>query len=196
MSNQISSPNEKGEFKQRRLEAGNYRLTPNLSDENYFVKSLSFAAAATSATPSLDPNKNGLQLKAGENLKDVIVKLSEGAASVSGHVTATANQAPSKLRIHLIPAEKDAGDEVLRYAETTTNPSGAFHFSHVAPGSYWVLAKPVDPQISEEIPASPIAWDSALRIKLRREAELNNQKIDLTLCQQLKEVTVKWNTSK
>ncbi len=191
-ANQISSPNEKGEFKQRRLEAGNYRLTPNLSEENYFVKSINVPPAAKTATAPLDPNKNGLQLKAGENLKDVMVKLTEGAASVSGRVTTTSN----KLRIHLIPAEKDAGDDVLRYAEVTTNSDGTFRFSHVAPGSYWLLAKPIDPQISEEIPASPIAWDAALRIKFRREAELNNHKIDLSLCQQLNDVTVKLNVVK
>ncbi len=189
---QIGSPNEKGEFKQRRLEAGNYRLTPNLSEENYFVKSIGFTTTAKSAAVPLNPNKTGLQLKAGENLKDVFVKMAEGAASVSGRLTAASN----KLRIHLIPAEKDAGDDVLRYAEVVTNSGGTFRFSHVAPGSYWLLAKPIDSQISEELPASPIAWDAALRIKFRREAELNNQKIDLTLCQQLNDVTVKWNAVK
>ncbi len=190
-ANQTGAPNEKGEFKLRRLEAGNYRLTPNLSEENYFLKSINFPIAAKTATAPLDPNKTGLQLKAGENLKDVIVKLAEGAASVSGRVTTT-----FKLRIHLIPAEKDAGDDVLRYAEVATNSGGTFRFSHVAPGSYWLLAKPLDPQISEEIPASQIAWDAAQRIKFRREAELNNQKIDLMLCQQLRDIEVKWNVVK
>ena len=192
-ANQITAPNEKGEFKQRRLQAGNYRMSANLADENRYIKSISFPAAAPgkSTVAPLDPNKSGLQLKAGENLKDVIVKLAEGAASVSGRVATSANQTPPKLRIHLIPAEKDAGDDVLRYAETGTNSGGTFRFSHLAPGLYWVLAKPIDPQISEELQSSPVAWDSTLRIKLRREAEVSNQKIDLTLCQRLSDIIVK-----
>jgi hypothetical protein len=72
---------------------------------------------------------------------------------------------------------------VLRYAETGTLDNGSFALRHLAPGRYWILARPMPDEESSEQPARPAAWEAESRAKLRRDAKAANAEIELQPCQ-------------
>lgn len=198
MNTQDSTPNDKGEFIVRELEAGRYRLTPQLPSDHWYVKAMSLggpvlAKTATTKTTAkvTTPNlaASGLTLKSGEKLSGLTVTIAEGAAGLSGRVDG--KNLPSRLRVQLVPAETEAASDVLRYFEVVTR-DGAFRFGNLAPGKYWLLARVVPDDESEEKPAKPVAWDATERAKLRRDAEAANNTVILTTCQRVKDFALKF----
>lgn len=191
------APNDKGEFKLNALAAGRYRIEPNLPGENRFVKSISSGSSGASigaAKPAAtDLARLGAALKPGERLTGVIVTIADGAASLRGKVLPSKDggKLPARLRVHLIPAETTATDDVLRYGEAMTS-DGSFAFTNFAPGKYWLLAKPVaDNEAADRLP-SPAAWDAAERLKLRKAAEAAKHEIELKPCQRVKDHALRW----
>jgi len=179
---QSAVPMPNGEFTLRNLEAGRWRLQAQLPDENWFIRSIKPVTTATAAprrpataaTPLTNFGQAGIQLKSGEKLTGVIVTLAEGAAGLKGTLAAKGKQ-----QIHLIPAEKENADDVLRYAQTNSTGEGAFQFKHIAPGRYFVLAKPANDD------SSKLAWDAARRAALRKEAEAAGNIVELAACQRI-----------
>jgi hypothetical protein len=182
-------PDNKGEFVIRDLEAGRYHLELQLPSDHWYLKTMS-VADATPAKPAVAKALNsslgstGISLKSGEKLGGVNIILAEGAAGLSGRLEG--EKPAARMRVHLVPIEEDYVDDVLRYAEVVTR-DGAFTFSHLAPGKYWILSRAVPQDESDERPANPVAWDSAARAKLRAEAEAVNKAVELMPCQRLKE---------
>jgi hypothetical protein len=162
-------PSAPGDFKLNNLDPGRYRLGFELPSEDWYVRALTLPADAATKKP-VDAARTGITLRSGESGKFVTVTLAKGAASLQGTVSQPA-------RVHLIPAEKEAADDVLRYAETAAASDGAFVFKHLAPGKYWLLARPLTEA------TRPAAWDSAERAKLRQAAEAANQTLQLQPCQ-------------
>lgn len=192
---------DKGAFKLRALEAGRYYLNTRLPNETWYIKSITLKAPtpkpdianpkAQTAHP-LDVGKQGLNVKSGDRLTGLTVTIAEGAANVSGRVVGEKDKPlPTRWRVHLIPAEKEAATDVLRYAEYKTKADGAFSLSHLAPGKYWLLAHPVPEEETDEKPAKPAAWDAATRTKLRTEAEAANNAVELTPCQRVKDYNLR-----
>lgn len=182
-----TSLDEKSEFALQDLQAGRYRLAAPLPSDHWYLKSVTIAPVkpATPRTPvakPLDVARQGIHLKSGEKLTGVTLTIAEGAAELRGRVSG--KDLPPRMRVHLVPAEKD--DDVLRYYEIVTR-DGAFALTNLAPGKYWLLARAVPEDESEEKPAKPVAWDASERTKLRREAEAANQTITLTTCQRVKD---------
>jgi hypothetical protein len=187
---QRTAPNDKGEFKFRRLEAGRYHVLPRLLNEAWYIKAVTLKSPISHLPSQIPVNvgKQGLNLKLGDKVTGLTVTVAEGAASVQGRVTAAPDKpVPSRLRVHLVPAEKDAADNLLRYQEFTTKADGAFTFTNLAPGQYWLVARAVPEEESEEKPAKPLAWNADARLKLRRDAETANNAISLPPCQRVKD---------
>ncbi|MFN7927088.1 MAG: carboxypeptidase-like regulatory domain-containing protein [Blastocatellia bacterium] len=179
-------PNEKGEFRLAGLIAGQYRLTPQLPSEHWYVKAMTLPGAKTAANKTTNA-ANGITVKGGEQVNDLLVTLAEGAAELRGRLTGK-SLAP-RMRVHLVPAEKDAADAVLRYDEVVAR-DGNFTFAHLAPGKYWLLARAVPADESDEQPAPPVAWDAAARARLRSEAEAANKAVELSSCQRVRDFVV------
>lgn len=192
---QAVAPNDKGAFKMRALEAGRYYLNARLPNETWYIKSIALKAPtpkSQTANP-LDVGKQGLNVKVGDRLTGLVVAIAEGAASVSGRVVGEKDRPlPTRWRVHLIPAEKDAATDVLRYAEYKTKADGVFTISNLAPGKYWLLARPVPEEETDEKPAKPVAWDAIARAKLRAEAEAKNNAIELKTCQRVSDYALKF----
>ena len=202
----VFAPSDKGEFKLNRLAAGRYRIETNLPGENWFVKSISSsgssgasaASPAGASTAAAKPVANdlarlGAMLKSGEKLTGVTVTIADGAASLRGKILPAkdSGKLPARLRIHLIPAEATAADDVLRYGEALTS-DGSFAFTNFAPGKYWLLAKPAaDNESADRLPP-PAAWDAAERLKLRKAAEAAKTEIELKPCQRAKDHVLKF----
>jgi hypothetical protein len=60
-----------------------------------------------------------------------------------------------------VPATKERADNQVSFYETVAAHDGSFLLVHVAPGSYWVIAReiPLNEPLESE---SAVAWDSAL----------------------------------
>jgi len=186
-----ASPDSKGEFTLGSLEAGSYRLEFDLPGDGWYIRGIMRPAppATGGATKKLDAARAPIVLKTSEKLNGIEVTLGEGAASLNGRVVAAKeNQKLSPhLRVHLVPAEPTAADDVLRYAETTPGKDGKFAFKHLAPGKYWMLARSLSETETNNETMRPVAFDTAARAKLRREAEAAKNEIDLKTCQRVKD---------
>ena len=175
--------NEAGAFSIRGLKAGRYRLETPLPGADWYVKEMRLGGAPAAAG---DLARNGVTLKSGERLSNALITLSEGAVGLKGKAVAEGEaRLPARMLAHLAPAEPEARDEALRFAETRVESDGLFSFSNLAPGKYWLLARPVPDSDTNDKPARPAAWDAAERAKLRREAEAANVVIDLKPCQRV-----------
>lgn len=186
--NHLGTPNRAGEMSFRNLNIGRYHLLTKLLDDNWYIRSITLPGVPVKATPkapapkatTIDVARNGLNLKSGDKLTGLTVKVSEGAAAVKGKVKAEANEPlPPMLRVYLVPVEKERADEVLRYAETNVSSDGSFSLGHLAPGKYWLTTR------IEIDDAQKKLRDNAERAKLRREAEAANTVIELQPCQRL-----------
>ncbi len=195
IGNAETAPDEKSEFAWQDLLVGRYRLAAKLPSEHWYLKAMTWTAKPTTAkTPPAKPwdvARQGLDLKAGEKLTGLMLTIAEGAAELRGRIDG--KNLPPRLRVHLVPAEKD--DDVLRYTEVVAKSEGAFTFTHLAPGKYWLLTRFVPDDESDERPAKPVAWDTEARVKLRREAEAANHTVVLTTCQRVKDHTLVFSST-
>jgi hypothetical protein len=182
-----------GEFVLRNLDAGHYRLVPHLPSEGWYVRSVTAATGGAAR----DAGRSGLTLKPGEKVTGLKVTLAEGAASLKGKVVAAEGaRLPARLRVHLIPAGREAADDVLHYAEVQAN-RGAFAFVNLAPGRYLLLARALsEDEVETSSRQRPVAWDAEARARLRREAEAANVAVELTTCQRVSDFALKFTGGK
>jgi protocatechuate 3,4-dioxygenase beta subunit len=180
----VTTPNEKGEFTSALLRPGVQRLEVQLPGENHYVKSMTLPPSTSNGKP-IDAAKNGMKLKSGDKVKGLVVTISEGAAGLIGKVVTGKDKVPPsvKMRVHLVPAEPEAGDEVLRYYESDVDAEGGLLLTSLAPGKYWVVAREVSEQ--EDPDHKPLAWDEGSRTALRFEGEGTKKTIELSACQRV-----------
>jgi hypothetical protein len=193
------APADKGEFLIRYLEPGRYFIEPRLPVESWYVKSIAAAAPSAPANarrPAAAPDvvRSGVTLKAGEKISGLTVTVADGAATLSGKVVAAKEGValPSRVRLHLVPAETAEAGNVLRYAEAVVRSDGAFTLNNVAPGKYWLVTRAVPDDEPSDRPPAPVAWDANERAKLRREAEALKVEVVLKACQRAAEQIVRF----
>ncbi|HKQ91386.1 MAG TPA: carboxypeptidase-like regulatory domain-containing protein [Blastocatellia bacterium] len=188
------APDEKGEFTLGGLAAGRFRIKADLPDDGWYVRAITQPAPGAGKKPA-DASLNGLAVKAGEKLSGVEVVIAEGAASLNGRVVPMkdASRLPARLRVHLIPAEVSAADDVLRYAETAVGVDGGFGFKHVAPGKYLLHTRQASEKEANNDRSRPLAWDAVERAKIRREAAAAKNEIELKACERWKDYVLRLN---
>ncbi len=210
-----NTPDTKGEFKLVNLTPGRFRLATSLPNYAWYVKAITTTVAAlppvaasaarkpvtagapAPTAPAITAAAGALNIKAGDRQSGVTLTLAGGAAALQGQLTGKdgAKQA-ARLRIYLVPAEAAAAEDLVRYQEILSHNDGAFELKNLAPGKYWLLARPLADDESSERPASrPAAWDSTERAKLRREAEAAKQEIALTTCQRAADFKLQYTAS-
>ena len=177
----VGIPYEKGAFTIRNLKPGRHHIELELPDETWYLKTM----AMTGSKLPMDP-RDGLTVKSGDRLIGLKLTIAPGAAMLKGKITVPENtKLPTRLHVHLIPAEAEAIDDVLRFAEISAETDGSFAFSHLAPGEYFMLARSIPYSVSGDKSRRPSAWEPAERKKLRKEAEAANQAVELRPCQQI-----------
>lgn len=188
-----ATPDSKGEFRIPSLIPGRYRFETRLPTEDWFVRSITIPGAASK--PQNDVMNSGLALSAGQRATDVIVTIAEGAAGLRGRVSAASGGAnlPSRIRVHLVPAETESSDDVVRYAEAATDNDGAFSIGYLTPGRYFLLARAVSEEELMQRDVRPAAWDAASRARLRREAAAANIALELRRCQHINDYALKYS---
>jgi len=191
--------NEKGEFVLRNLTAAKYRLSIKLPTESWYVRSIDLPAAARaseSKTTSAQPAANSsswqgvVTIKAGENLGGVSIVVGQDAAGLRGRLATGGTAIREGTHVYLVPADRELGNNVLRYSETFVKSDGSFVLENLAPGRYFILSR-IEAPTEPDIFPRPIAWDAAARAKLRRDAEAANTIIELKPCQQVADYELK-----
>ncbi|MGE0132703.1 MAG: collagen binding domain-containing protein [Blastocatellales bacterium] len=191
---------EKGVFTINNVGPGHYRIAARSPDEYLYVKAITAYAATPARRGAARANsggasQNGFVFRSGERMTGVNVTVAEGAASLRGKIVPEIEGArlPARLRLHLVPAEQNAADDVLRYAETLVRSDGAFALNNIAPGKYRLVARAVPDDEPSDRPATPLAWDANERAKLRREAAALKIEVELKPCQRVTDQLVKYS---
>lgn len=174
-------PDETGEFKLLRLEAGRFHISPDPINEDWYVRAITIGQAAQSR-PGVDVARSGLSVKSGERVTGLTIAIAEGAASLSGRIKMAEGAAINeRMRVYLVPVEADLKEDPLRYREAEAQSDGSFAIKNLAPGRYWIIARPDN--VTDESMRNPAAQTAATRASLRREAEAGNIIVELKSCE-------------
>ncbi len=189
----VAAPDEKGAFTLTGLIAGRHFIETQLPDEQWYVKAITLTSAPATPVGIRNAGNNGITLKSGEKVSGLAITVAEGAAGLKGKITTPANgKLPAQLRVHLLPAESESKDEVLRFAETKAEEDGSFAFANLARGKYLLAIRPIPETEASDKPPNPLAWNVAERAKLRKEAETASQSVELKPCQRLNDFALRY----
>ncbi len=184
------------------LRSGKYRMNIELPGDDWFVRSIVMPGApATGAGKPAAQSKNILPgaftLHAGERISGLVVTIGQGAASLRGRVQAASQgvNLPAGLRVHLVPVEAERAADVLRYMEIAVEKDGSFALGGIAPGSYWVHARPRVAVETDDAERRAVALETDARNQLRREAESAGVKIVLQPCQRLADYVLNYGAT-
>ena len=173
----LTSPDAKGNFLMRNVAPGRYLFEPRFFARYWYLDSITIGS-----TQKIDAAATWTTVKSGEQLASVTITLMEGAASIRGRQTAA--ETPAGVGIYLVPAEREKAAAVLRYFVSSVDADGAFAFTNLPPGRYFVLAQPLDPQAST-LAKLRLPEAAETRAKLRRAAETQKTELELKPCQNL-----------
>jgi hypothetical protein len=178
-----TSPDAAGSFQLRNLAAGQYNFNLRLSAKYWYLRSATLPSPAKDSTTT-DAARNLLMLKPGDRLTGLKATLTQGAASISGHVELPQERRAGRIVFYTVPVEKDKFDDVLRYLVAPVADDGSFTLDHVPPGHYWTLAKLITPDTDTASLRLPSF--AAARASLRREAEAAKSELEVKPCQNVK----------
>jgi len=174
----------KGSFTLKNLPPGSYRIDPHPPASGWYVRSIAMRATQTVAAraASLVVARDGITLKPGERVSGLTVTITEGAASIRGRLSVAAGQSlPPRMRLYLVPAERDSSEDLLRVFEGTVANDGTFMMGNLAPGRYWMIAQPAVQSDSNSVKS--IKSDSAFRAKVLLDAEALKKEIAFKPCE-------------
>jgi hypothetical protein len=191
---------EKSEFKIGMLAADRYHIGTQLPGEDWYMRSVTLPPEKAGEQPP-DGAKNGISLKAGQHLTGVSITIKEGAGGFRGRIVPAKEGArlPERLRVHLIPAEKESGDETLRFYEIAAAADRSFNFTNIAPGKYWIIARrdsPVPDNAKLSNKPRPLAWDAEERLTLRKEGEAAAATVELQPCQRIVDYALRYGAAR
>jgi hypothetical protein len=181
-----TSPDKNGDFALRSLAPGQYALSTRFFARYWYLRSVEQESSTTATTrPAVgsrvsDLARSGFQAKFGDRITKVTVTLAEGAASVRGALKSESNGALPPLLVHLVPAEKENAEDVLRFFVSPVHADGTFSLTNVPPGNYWVLPRTGESMTDEKLRGPD---EAEARLKVRREAESAKVQLELKPCQ-------------
>ena len=185
-----SSPDKQGNISLRNLAPGQYHFIPRFSAKYWYLQSISLQASAapgaksTQANREIDAARNWTTLKTGDRLSGLVIKLSEGAASLQGKITVReGEQSPARLYVYLVPAEREKAEDVLRFYAAPVLSDGKLMLNNLAPGRYLILAQPALDNASSPLTKLRLPDETETRAKLRRDAEALKSEIEFKPCQ-------------
>jgi hypothetical protein len=190
-----SKANSGGDFALISLRRGRYRITVKPDNDYLYLKSAVFLSKSAKSTLNTvsrerprDLANDGLLVKPGDEISDIVLTLAYGAASVKGKVISDAGRRSFGVHLYLVPAEPKYADTISLYAETSVNGDGTFLLANIIPGRYFVVAYDLD-QTPFTSPRDVI-WDATRRVELRRMAAGGKISVTLRPCERVSELTV------
>lgn len=178
-SNRSTSVDAAGVFSFKNLQTGTYQIEPMAPAPGWYVRSVSL-----SRNPAANISRDGLLLRRGDRVTGLTVAFAEGAAKLKGRLAAAEGQTlPLKLRVYLVPEEREAAGNLYRYYETAAERDGTFTVDNVAPGKYLLLARRSE---ENEVGVTRLVrLDETLRTAVLKEAEALKKAIILKPCEQV-----------
>jgi hypothetical protein len=130
-------------------------------------------------------------LKPGDRPNGLTVTLAQGAASLRGHIALPEGETvASKLYVYLLPVDKEAANDPLRFYGAAVTAEGKVALDNLAPGRYFVFAQEVTDGSVSPLVRLRLPDETAFRMRLRREAEAMKAEIELKPCQRLADLRV------
>ena len=185
-----STADERGNVSLKNLLPGRYYFTTQHFARDWYLKSLLF----TSAGKSIDAARTWTTLKPGDRLSGLTITLAQGAASLRGQIAVSEGETlADNLFVYLVPAEKEAAEDPLRFYGAGVAADGKVALDHLAPGRYLLFAQVATDESTLTKLRSPDA--SAYRGKLRRDAEAMKTEIELKPCEKVSDFKVRVRTN-
>jgi hypothetical protein len=185
-----STPGKSGEFALRNLAAGQFKLSVRFFAKYWYLRSIVREIPGpppprTGLTNrQTDLARNGINLKFGERLSGVTITLAAGAASLRGLVKlADGVSVPARFYLHLVPAEKENADDVLRFFMAAVRADGTFAINNLPPGRYWLLARQAADSEPQSDATLRVAEEANTRLTIRRAAEAAKNEVEFKPCQ-------------
>src|SRR5438309_1613331 len=140
-------------------------------------------------TSSLNDESGGILVRRGQLFTNVMVTIVEGAALLSGRISIGEGQGlPPRVRVYLVPAEREASGNVYRFYEAATEADGKFILDNLAPGRYWILARRAEE--TDVGTTKLIRQDESLRAKVLQEAAALKKAVTFKPCEQVGDFSV------
>ena len=188
------NPDSQGNFTIGNLAASQYYFVARFPARSWFLKSIAISPAQ-SRKPT-DVTRIWTTVKAGDRLSGLIVTLAQGAASFQGQVVLSEGDASSdKLFVYLIPSEREAADELLRFYGGLVTEDGKIALHNLAPGRYWILTQPATDIARAPLTRMRLPDETETRAQLRRAAEAAKTEIELKPCQSVVDFRVPFKAS-
>lgn len=169
----------RGVFSIKNLQPGTYQIEPAAPASGWFVRSVQFDRNAV-----VNISRDGVLLKRGDHVTGLTVTFTEGAAKLKGHLSAGEGQSlPLKLRVYLVPEEREAAGNLYRFYETGAERDGTFTLDNVAPGRYLIVARRAEE--NEMGVTKLLRLDETLRTTVLKEAEALKKAVAFKPCEQM-----------
>ncbi|PYL55781.1 MAG: hypothetical protein DMF29_00620, partial [Verrucomicrobia bacterium] len=189
-----AAPNDKGEINWRNLASGRYRFEARLPGFGWYVRAIGFGSAnqkPSARAAEANIARDGITLKSADKISGVTVTITEGGASLRGRLAiAEGQQVPPGIRVYLAPLEREASENVLRFFEARAESDGTFTVANIAPGRYWIMARPFDENDPTKLKS--IRQDSGFRAQVLHEAESLKKEISFKPCERTADYDLKF----
>ena len=194
------NPDSQGNFKIRNLASSQYYFAARVPPRFWYLKSIAMASpAATNAAAARKPTdvtRVWTNVKTGDQLSGLIVTLAQGGASFQGKIVLSEGEkSPEHLFVYLVPSEREAADELLRYYGGAVGEGEKFGPFNLAPGRYWILAQPASDVAQAPFSKMRLPDGTETRAQLRRDAEAAKMEIELKPCQSVVDFRLPLNAS-
>lgn len=194
-SGSMANPDEQGNILLKNLAPARYYFSTQDFAKDWYLKSVWVLPPETATIKGgkpLDAARTWTTLKPGDRLNGLTITLAQGAASLRGHIALSKGETlGEKLQVYLVPAEKEAADNPLRYYGAAVTAEGQFAFNNLAPGRYLVLAQGDMDESASPLTRLRSPGETAYRMKIRREAETLKAEIELKPCQRVPDLKVR-----
>jgi protocatechuate 3,4-dioxygenase beta subunit len=170
----------RGFFSFKNLQPGTYQIDPAPPPASgWYLRSITLGRNSLA-----NVSRDGLNLKRGDHVNGLVVTFAEGAAKFKGHLSVGEGQVlPSKLRVYLVPAEREAADNLLRFYEAAADTDGSFTLDNLAPGKYLIVARRAEERDRGLIKL--VRQDEALRTAVLKEAAALQKALTVKPCAQI-----------
>ena len=184
------SADAQGNFLLKNLAASDYYFVTRFKAKTWYLQSITLGAStAPGPKKPIDASRVWTTVKNGDRISGLKVTLAEGAGSLSGQLAlAEGETMPEKMFVYLAPAEQERAAEVLRFYSAPIQPDGKFSLNNLAPGRYWILAKPESDGAQTKL---RLPDETQIRTRLRRDAEAAKNEIEFKPCQNVVDYRLK-----
>lgn len=182
----LGTGDAKGSFLLKNLQPGTYRIDSQPPASGWYLKSIAVGTtrAVAAKTSSLNTARDGISLKSGERVTGLLITIAEGASRLRGRISVAEGQSlPRRMTVYLVPVEREAADNVLRFYEARPEADQSFTIDNINPGRYFIVAHSLTEK--ETDPAKAIRRDSSFRTTISQEAAAAKTEISFKPCERI-----------